>query len=148
MREIQSQITINKPKDKVWAILSDLTAMGNYMPGIDEVHFTSDEKRGMGAARHCTFDDGIELFERVIDWNDGHGYTLETTKFVKVPMRANQITFGLTSNNGHTVVTQSMRYQMKGGILAPIMEIVATGMMKKAINGALAGLKQYTEAQS
>lgn len=148
MREIQSQVTINQPKDKVWQIISDITAMENYMPGVKEVHLTSDEKSGAGASRHCIFEDGIELSEQVLNWNEGQGYTLQTTAFVKVPMRENVITFALASQGENTVVTQSMRYKMKGGLVAPIMEFMATGMMKKAINGALDGLKQYVEAQA
>lgn len=148
MRELQSQITINKSIDEVWTILSDLTAMGNYMPGIQSVDFTSDAKHGVGAARHCVFEDGIELHERVLNWDDGEGYTLETTKFVNVPMKSNQIRFSLLSEGNQTVVSQSMRYRMKGSIFAPIMEFMARGMMIKSIDGALLGLKNYAEAQS
>ena len=148
MKEIQAQVTINKPTDDVWKILSDLTAMGNYMPGIQNVYFTSDSKSGVGAARHCIFEDGIELSERVIKWDEDRGYTLETTQFVNVPMKSNQITFSLKPDGNKTIVSQSMLYEMKGGILAPIMEIMATGTMKKALNGALSGLKNYAEAQS
>lgn len=147
MREIQSQVTINKPMEQVWSILSDLTAMGNYMPGIKDVHFTSTNKQGVGAARHCTFEDGVELHERVREWNEGEGYTLETTKFVNVPMQENVITFHLAPEGQQTVLTQSMQYKMKGGIFAPIMELMAMGMMKKALNGALSGFKTYAEAQ-
>lgn len=148
MRTIQSKVTINQPKDKVWAILSDLTAMRNYMPGIQSVRFTSESKRGVGTARHCIFDDGVELHEKVYQWDEGNGYTLETTQFVKVPMKSNQITFSLTSDGDKTIVSQSMQYQMKGGLIAPLMERFATGMMKKALDGALQGLKQYAETSS
>ena len=148
MQSIQSQISINRPKAEIWAILSDLTAMGNYMPGIKDVHLTSETEGGVGAARYCTFEDGIELHERVVDWNEGEEYSLETTKFVKAPMRENKITFSLAAEGDATVVTQTMRYAMKGGIFAPIMEMMAKGMMAKAINGALSGLKTYAEARS
>lgn len=148
MRKIQSQVIINKAQEQVWDVLSDLTAMGNYMPGVKDVHFTSDNKYGVGASRHCTFDDGVELYERVLQWHEGQGYTLETTQFVKVPMKENEITFSLAADGDKTVLTQSMRYKMKGGIFAPIMEMMAAGMMKKALNGALAGLKTYVETQT
>lgn len=148
MREIRSQVSIKKSKAKVWDVLSDITAMQSYMPGIKDVHFTSDSKQGVGASRYCTFEDGVELHERVIQWQNGQGYTLETIQFINVPMKANEITFSLAEAEENTILIQSMRYQMKGGILAPIMERMASGMMKKALNGALAGLKEYVEAQS
>ena len=105
-------------------------------------------KQGIGAARHCTFDDGVQLFEKVVKWNDGQGYTLKTTKFIQVPMKENEITFSLRSDGGSTIVSQSMSYQMKGGLFAPIMAIMAKGMMRKVLNGALSGLKEYVEKQS
>lgn len=148
MRTIQSQITINQPKEKVWAILSDITAMENYMPGVQNVQLISENSQGIGAARHCTFEDGVELQERVIKWDEGNKYTLETTKFVNVPMKENQITFSLRPNGSNTQVTQSMEYKMKGGIFAPVMELMAKGMMTKAINGALGGLKAYAEEKA
>ena len=148
MAHIASQITIQRSKEDLWNILSNLTAMQQYMPGIKEVRFTSDERQGVGAARHCTFNDGVQLFEEVVAWNPGQGYTLKTTQFVKVPMKENDITFSLQSDGDNTIVTQSMDYQMKGGIFAPIMAILAKGMMKKALDGALTGLKAFAENQT
>ena len=147
MKTIQSHITIQQPINKVWAILSDLTAMGNYMPGIQEVHLTSETKQGVGAARHCIFEDGLELHEQVVTWEEGKSYTLQTTKFVNVPMKENEITFSLEENGSSTTVYQSMHYQMKGGLFAPMMETFAKGTMIKALNNALAGLKDYAERQ-
>ncbi len=57
------------------------------------MNLLSKVKSGPGAARHCLFEDGIELTERVIDWDEGSGYMLETTAFVGVPMRSNIVTF-------------------------------------------------------
>lgn len=145
MNQIQHAVTIDASPSQTWAVLSDLTAMRAYMPGIAEVHLTSDAERGVGAARHCVFEDGIELSERVIAWDEGQGYTLETTAFKGVPMRSNEITFALTPDGERTTVTQTMRYAMKGGLLAPILERMAGGMMRNAVNGALGGLRDHVE---
>lgn len=147
MRTVESRIRIDRSQEEVWHILSDLTAMGKYMPGIEEVHYTSEIRQGAGAARHCTFADGVQLHERVSSWREGQEYTLETIEAVKVPMKSNEITFSLEGNGDQTEVTQSMRYRMKGGPLAPLLEMMAKGTMVKAIDGALHGLKTYVEAQ-
>lgn len=148
MRTVTSHVTIDRPPDAVWRILADLTAMGQYMPGIATVRLTSTSPNGIGAARHCVFDDGVELEERVTHWEEGTGYTLETTRFVKVPMRANTITFALRPDAGGTIVSQTMQYSMKGGPVAPLMEVMAKPRMMEALNGALGGLKAYAEAQA
>lgn len=147
MRTASAEITIQRPPAAVWAILSDLTAMRAYMPGIESVALTSEHATGEGASRHCVFEDGIELDERVVAWDEGAGYTLETTRFVGVPMRSNRITFALRpAGEGATTVSQSMTYAMKGGPFAPLLERMAGGKMQAALDGALGGLKAHAES--
>lgn len=148
MKTVESEVLIERPKAQVWKVLSDLTSTAQYMPGLSELHLTSENKSGAGASRHCKFADGVELHEQVVQWDEGNGYTLKTTEFVKVPMKSNEIYFQLRADGNRTVVQQSMQYQMKGGLIAPLMEIMAKGMMKKTIDKALDGLKTYVEAQS
>lgn len=145
MTRIDSEITINAPPERTWAVLGDLTAVRHYMPGIAQVEMASEARSGVGAARHCVFKDGVELSERVIEWTEGVGYVLETTSFKGVPMKSNVITFSIDGSGRTSTVSQSMRYEMKGGIFAPIMERMARGMMRKAVRGALNGLKSHVE---
>lgn len=148
MNELHSSVQIAAPAEQVWPVLSDLTAMRAYMPGLKSVEVVSDPQSGIGATRHCVFGDGVELTERVTAWIPGTGYTLETTSFKGVPMRSNEITFGLTDEGTHTTVTQSMRYAMKGGVLAPLLERLAQGRMSAALSGALNGLKRFVETEA
>ncbi|MDX1418874.1 MAG: SRPBCC family protein [Rubricoccaceae bacterium] len=147
MNDVQRSVTIDAPRDRVWDVLSDLTAMRAYMPGLASVEHVGEAERGVGAARHCVFADGVELTERVTDWREGTGYTLETTAFKGVPMASNEIRFVLSGDARQTTVTQSMRYAMKGGILAPLLERMAKGRMVSALDGALGGLKEHVEAR-
>lgn len=145
MNQIDSEITIRATRERTWEVLSDLTAMRDYMPGVATVTLTSEAPSGVGAARHCVFEDGVELSERVTEWRDGSGYVLETTAFKGVPMRSNVITFAVDGSGDMSTVSQSMRYEMKGGLVAPLMEKMAKGMMRKAVRGALEGLKSHVE---
>lgn len=145
MNSVEDRIRIDAPAERTWAVLSDLTAMREYMPGVQEVRMLSESGSGAGATRHCRFEDGIELTERVTDWHEGSGYTLETTTFIGVPMRSNVITFRVEGDGPTTTVTQSMRYSMKGGVLAPVMERVAAARMRKALRGSLEGLREHVE---
>ena len=60
-------------------------------------------------------------------------------------MRTNVITFSLRGDGNQTTLTQTVRYEMKGWILVPLVERMAAGMMSRALNGALSGFKQYAE---
>ena len=146
MNQIDASVTIEAPAERTWDVLSDLTAMADYMPGATSVRLVSDHATGPGATRHCVFDDGVELTERVRDWDDGaRTYTLETTEFKKVPMRSNVVTFAVSGDGSGSKVTQVMRYEMKGGPLAGLLERLAAGKMNKALSTALAGLKEHVE---
>lgn len=147
MNSLEDEIRIDAPAERTWAVLSDITAMREYMPGVAEVRLLSDSGSGTGAVRHCLFEDGIELTERVTEWHEGSGYTIETTAFVGVPMRSNVVTFRVQSQGATSTVTQSMRYSMKGWALAPVIERMAAGTMRKALRGALEGLKEHVERE-
>lgn len=145
MPELQASVPIDRPRREVLATLQDLTAMRAYMPGLIQVQLTSDVAQGVGATRHCKFEGGVELHERVITWEADQGYTLETTAFKGVPMKSNLITFAVTGNDTSATVTQTMRYEMKGGPFAPLLGWMARGRMQQALQGALDGLKAYLE---
>lgn len=129
-------------------MLRDLRATEAYMPGITSVDFVGEAMEGLGATRHCRFDDGVELVERVVEWRVSEGYSLETISFEGVPMRSNRITFSLVDADGGCHVKQSMEYRMKGGILAPLLALAARPMMRRAVDGALTGLKEYIEGRA
>ena len=66
MNEVTASIDLDIPIERAWALLSDLTGMRNYMPGLAEVAVTSSAADGVGATRHCRFEDGVELTERPV----------------------------------------------------------------------------------
>lgn len=145
MPEIKASIEINASQADTLATLQDLTAMKAYMPGVVRVGFTSEHRDGVGAARHCVFENGVELHERVVAWDASRGYTLETVSFKGVPMESNVITFAVDGDDSTSEVIQTMRYRMKGGLLAPLLGVMARGTMEKALAGALGGLKAHLE---
>lgn len=146
MNQLSEQIRIDASPERVWGALSDITTMRSYMPGISEVQLRSESSSGVGAIRHCVFEDGVELTERVLEWREGEGYTLEIVESKGVPMKSNVVTFQVAASGASSVVTQSMQYEMKGWIFAPLLERMAAGMMRKALRGALGGLKGHVEA--
>ena len=146
MRQVEQHIEVAASAEAVWAVLADLTSMRHYMPRTESVKITSDGSQGIGAARYCVFADGVELGERVVEWDEGSGYVLETTKVVKVPMQSNRVTFRIEPQGEGTIVRETMEYSMKGGFVAPLLERLAAGRMQAAMAGSLGGLKAYVEA--
>ena len=48
--------------------LAELGAASAWNPAIGNSYYTSEDKEGVGAARHCNFPDGGYVKERVTDW--------------------------------------------------------------------------------
>lgn len=133
-----SSVEIARPIETVRTVLSDLSAVSEDTPGTRSVEFLDSPTRRVGASRPCLCEDGVELYEAVRELDEGCGYALSTTRFVKGPMQSNEIRFA--------VVTQSVRYQMNGGVLAPLLNQLAMGMVRRALDGALGGLKRHLES--
>lgn len=147
MRSVERAIEIAAPPEAVWEVLSDLTAMSHYMSGVSRVEVTTAHRHGPGATRYCTFDDGIELEERVVSWLPGVGYVLETITAVGVPIRENTVQFRLAGTGEGTEVRQRMEFSMRGGVFAPLLERLSSSRMEAALEGALRGLKDHVESR-
>ncbi len=52
MTKVTGEVQINAAKKKVWSVLADLGAVSAWNPGIANSYYTSEDKEGVGAARH------------------------------------------------------------------------------------------------
>ena len=75
MTKLSTEIQIDAPREKVWAVLADLEAVQYYDPAITKAYYTTDGRDGVGAARQCDFDGGY-VRERVTEWKPGEGYAI------------------------------------------------------------------------
>jgi len=53
MSSVTSRVTIRRPIEDVFAILTDVEYTGTWFPGDVEEHWTSPEPRGIGSTRHA-----------------------------------------------------------------------------------------------
>ncbi len=53
MTRISREIRIHAPKEKVWAAIADLGAIQDFHPGVKKSYYTSEQREGVGASRHC-----------------------------------------------------------------------------------------------
>lgn len=53
MRSVTSQITIRRPIEDVFAVLTDVENAGDWFPGDVEEHWTSPPPHGVGSTRHA-----------------------------------------------------------------------------------------------
>ena len=145
MNYLEKKIRIDCSKEVVWNVLADIGNVSKYFKGVKSSSYIGDKRNGAGTARHCIIPGGY-LKEKVIEWREGQGYTLETFESKGVPLKKNIIKFSLEDEEKHVIASQSMNYETSGGIFGFLMAPLMKYMLGKAIKDALHDLKTYCEA--
>ena len=149
MNSVTQEVTIQAPRKKVWEVLANIGAVHEYSQNVDHSYYVSPNTTGIGAARKCELGDSSWVEERAIDWQDNRGYTLQVADGEGLgPLDSLAVAFELNDAAQGTKVRQTMSYNMKGGILRPILNALARGQMRKAIDVNLTGLKAFVEQES
>lgn len=145
MGSISSEVEIAAPKEKVWAILSDLQSIQNYDPGVTNAYYISDTKEGVGAARHCDLEVGGYVKERAIEWNAGDSYSIEVYEGGEAfaPFEKQEARFVLQGEGNATNVTMDLEWELKPEAEDAAQQIASE--MPALLEGTLTGLKSYVE---
>ena len=144
MTKLSSEIQVDAPREKVWAVLADLEAVQQYDPVINKAHYTSDARDGVGAARQCDFDGGY-VRERVTEWKPGEGYAINVYEGsdVVAPFESQDARFVLRDAGQGTTVSMELEYRFKPDAQSDPQETERE--YRELIEGVLAGLKHYVE---
>ena len=67
---VKKSITINKKHDKVWKKISNIVGLPEWVLDVKKTEYISKRKRGIGAVRNITFNDGNQIEEHVVSWED------------------------------------------------------------------------------
>ena len=92
---VQKSITVNVPKKKAWNKISNIAGLPLWVVDVKETVFLSEKKRGVGAIRLITFDDGNKIEEHVVAWENGQYFTYVATE--GLPLRAYVATISIKS---------------------------------------------------
>lgn len=69
--KVTQSITIDVVSDKVWAKISNIAGLAEWVEGVKNTTYTSKKRRGLGASRKIFFDNGEQVTEYIVGWNDG-----------------------------------------------------------------------------
>ena len=97
---VKKSIIIHAQHDKVWKKISDITSL-SWLQGVKKTVFLSKKKRGIGAIRKITFDDGSHVEEIIIGWKN-----MEYISYIAIrglPLRAYHATISIQSLNKKSV---------------------------------------------
>ncbi len=147
MTQISSEIRINAPKEKVWAIIADLGAVQNFHPGVQKSYYSSENQKGLGTSRVCELPNGWAIEERATEWQEGEGFVLESKPLKKSPrFKKAYGRWALKQDAHQTLVTLIVEYTLKFGPFGSLIDaLMVRPQFKKIVPRVLAGLKHYAE---
>ena len=98
---VKKSVTIKCSKQKVWKFISNIIGLPEWLVDAKKTIYLSKKKRGVGAIRKITFNDGNNIEEHVVAWKDGEYFTYVATE--GLPLRAYVATLSIKSKKQNSV---------------------------------------------
>jgi len=72
---VKKSILIKSSHDKVWRKVSNIAGLPEWLIDVKKTVYLSKKKRGVGTIRNITFDDGNQIEEHLVSWNDKKSFS-------------------------------------------------------------------------
>lgn len=136
MPTIRNTVTVNAAPDEVWAVLSDLPATRQWLPGVVATRMEGD-------LRVCAMADGQEVHERISDVSDdARSFRFDHIR-VPLPVRESGGTFTVTG--GTAAGTSDVILETTFQPLDPSSVEQLTAGVQGAFQQSLDSLRVYVE---
>lgn len=146
MTTIHHEIQANCPPERVWALLSDLTAVERYNPGVRSAAFEGPQRTGIGARRSCQLLPRGRVVERVTHWEEERALGLEVAES-DWPIHFMRWVTRLEGRGQATRITQDLEYRVKFGPLGWLLDnLVMRRKLTGTLDAVLAELVKHAEA--
>ncbi len=128
MITIERTVDIEASAEQAWAVLGRFMHIDEFHPRVSKVDVLSESTSGVGASRRCHFKDGSSVVEKVIDWQEGRGYSVELSGF-SMPLNKAIATFAIAPlGPKRCQLKMGMDFEVKYG---PIGWLMGQTMMRK-----------------
>ena len=115
---VKKSILINNDINNIWNYVSKITTL-DWLVGQKATKFLSKKKRGIGAIRLITFDDGSNVEEHIVGWHPKKYFSYIATS--GLPVDAYHATISLKQNGDSTIVTWES-YLSSSGLKSEFLE--------------------------
>ncbi len=72
---VKKSILIKASRDKVWRKVSNIVGLPEWLIDVKKTVYLSKTKRGVGTIRNITFDDGNQIEEHVVAWDNKKSFS-------------------------------------------------------------------------
>ena len=144
MSQVLAQININAPADEVWKVLVDSGRLSEWLPYAANLGSLAQLAGGSPSPKHYHHDLFSAVDERASEWEAGrsYSYVVNNVGFIK---RADS-SFSLSPCEEGTLLTQSVDFQMKYGVVGAMMDrLVFRPQFRKQMGTSLRALKDFVE---
>jgi hypothetical protein len=101
---VKKSILIKSSHDKVWRTVSNIVGLPEWLIQVKKTVYLSKKKRGVGTIRNITFDDGNQIEEHIVSWNEKKSFSYIAV--TGLPLRLYYATISIQSKtNKSTLVT-------------------------------------------
>ena len=105
---VKKSISIKAPKKVVWKKISNIVGLPTWLVDVEKTIFLSKRKRGVGAIRKITFNDGNTIEEHIVAWKDGEFFTYIATE--GLPLRAYVATISIKPKSKNSILLTWQSY--------------------------------------
>ncbi len=108
---VKKSIRINQTRDKVWKKISNIVGLPEWLIDVKKTVYLSKVKRGIGAIRNITFDDGNQIEEHVVAWDNKNYFSYIAV--TGLPLRFYHATISVKPQKKSTRVTWQSYFNSK-----------------------------------
>lgn len=129
-----------------WQLMADFGQIDFFNPHLQGSHVLKGSRtQGLGAERQCdlTANRG-SIRERVIDWQEGEGYTVEITRNI-MPVTGMQTRLSVRPAGTGSVLVMETRYRPGWGAFGWALDLALRPMLAHMLRGVLKGLAEKAE---
>jgi len=108
---VKKSILIKASRDKVWRKVSNIVGLPEWLIDVKKTVYLSKTKRGVGAIRNITFDDGNQIEEHVVAWKSKKSFSYLAV--TGLPLRIYHATVSIQPQKKSTRVTWQSYFNSK-----------------------------------
>jgi len=108
---VKKSILIKASRDKVWRKISNIVGLPEWLVDVKKTVYLSKTKRGVGAIRNITFDDGNQIEEHVVAWDNKKSFSYLAV--TGLPLRVYHATISIKPQKKSTRVTWQSYFNSK-----------------------------------
>ncbi len=138
---VKKSILIKASRDKVWRKVSNIVGLPEWLIDVKKTVYLSKVKRGVGAIRNITFDDGNQIEEHVVAWDNKNYFSYIAV--TGLPLRFYHATISVKPQKKSTGVTWQSYFNSKKMTKKEFNEFVS--FMNDFYQASLKNLKSNLE---